>query len=77
MVQVFESTIKPGFTSDETAMMREAYRVAVETLQLEGFAERRHVANLVQKLGRLERFPGAAYLADLTIDWYRAGRSID
>jgi hypothetical protein len=77
MVQVFESTVRPGFSPDEIDMMREAYRVAVDTLQLEGFAERRQVAILVQKLGRLERFPGAAYLADLTMDWYRSGRTID
>jgi hypothetical protein len=77
MVQVFEQTIKPGFTDGEVAMMREAYRVAADTLQLEGFHERRQLALIVQKLARLERFPGAAYLADLAMDWYRSGRSID
>jgi hypothetical protein len=77
MVQVFENTVRPGFSQDEVDMMREAYRVVVEMLQLEGFAERRQVAIIVQKLGKLERFPGAPYLADLTIDWYRAGRPID
>jgi hypothetical protein len=57
MVQVFESTVRSGFSSDEIDMMREAYRVAVETLQLEGFAERRQVAMIVQKLESLSAFP--------------------
>ena len=77
MVQVFENAVRPGFSQDEVDMMREAYRVVVDTLQLEGFAERRQVAMIVQKLGKLERFPGAAYLADLTMDWYRSGKPIE
>jgi hypothetical protein len=78
MVQVFERAITGRlFAEDEFAMMREAYLVAVETLRLEGLHERRQVALLVQKPARLERFPGAAYLADLTMDWYRSGRPID
>jgi hypothetical protein len=78
MVQVFERAItRRLFADDEFMMMREAYLVALDTLKLTDEAERRQVALIVQNLARLERFPGASYLADLAIDWYRSGRPVD
>jgi hypothetical protein len=62
---------------DEVATMREAYLIAVTALQLSDADERRRVATIVQKFGRLERFPGAAHLAQLAIEWYRAGQPAD
>jgi hypothetical protein len=78
MVQVFEGAIdRRMFAEEEVAMTREAYLIAVSALQLSDADERLRVATIVQKFGRLERFPGAAHLADLAIEWYRVCQPAD
>jgi hypothetical protein len=78
MVQVFESAIKRGFfTDEEAAMMREAYIEAAAALELTDPEARRHLAIIVQKLARLEHFPGISALSTLAVDWYLSGRAVE
>ena len=75
MVDVFNRTItRREFAEGEVEMMRDAYVRALAALNLVEVDDRRHLARIVQKLGRVERFPGAEHLASLAIEWYLAGR---